>query len=61
MDKKKHAKHTSVDSAYEDGGGTKRFKELKSDINKRVVDHEIYVDEDEDRYADLEYFIKKLK
>ena len=61
MDKKRHKPHTSADYAFEDGGGTKRLKEIKSDINKRAAEHELYIDEDDDRYTDLEYFIKKLK
>lgn len=61
MDKKIHKPHTSADNAYEDGGGTKRFKEAKASINKRVVENEIYVDEDDLYHDELEYFIKKMK
>lgn len=61
MDKKRHKPHTSADYAYEDGGGTKRLKEIKSTINKKAVEHEIYIDEDDLYHDDLEYFVKKFK
>lgn len=61
MDKKRHKPHTSADHAYEDGGGTKRLKEIKSDINKRVNDHEMYFDEEDPYNEDLKYFVKKFK
>lgn len=61
MDKKRHKPHTSVDSRFEDGGGTKRLKEIKSTINKKVVEHEIYVDEDDLYHDEVQYFVKKFK
>jgi hypothetical protein len=61
MDKKRHKPHSSIDTRFEDGGGTKRLKEIKSTINKRVVEDDFLIDEDDDRYSDLEYFIKKLR
>ena len=61
MDKKRHANHTSVDSKFEDGGGTKRLKEIKSDINKKVIDNEIYFDEDDRYHDELKYFVKRFK
>lgn len=60
MDKKRHKPHTSKDVEFEDGGGKKRLKEIKSSINKRVVDHEL-IDEDSPYHDELEYYVKKFK
>lgn len=61
MDKKRHKPHTSADTQFEDGGGKKRLNGLKSNINKKVVDNELYIDEDDLYHDELEHFVKKFK
>lgn len=61
MDKKRHKPHSSVDFAFEDGGGTKRLKEIKSDISGKVIKDDIFIDDYEYDVSELEFFLKKLK